>query len=361
MLSAKPDMCIAGELRDPETQQLMQKGMHILTTSQSLYDALKDPRCDHSHSHQIIEGSTHVRGKLMLRSKFSERYPGKFARLVAQVLLKRKFPTERPIGSLVDPILVALELVSRDDQAVASDSVLTSDHRPVKRPKMSQARKAKASFADRSLDNHEDTTKRQKTSSNTIAIEQPSSEIMQHQLETIINTIEKSLPRVGKRTINQRDILNMIQSIFPDKVIKEVIACKGTERTLGPPDSIHPKEAPFRRAIMKARGTGKISIQETWEKYDCLAKRQIIRKLMPCRVNITVFADNPHTRSGCAIGANESWWWCGWAISARCSTNQYGTCIRTWSSRHTKQNCWTVTTCVPTTWYNAWAVWQENW
>ena len=90
-------MCIAGELRDPENQLLMQKGMHILTTSQSLYDALKDLRCDHNHAHQIIEGSTHVHGKLMLRSKFSERYPRKFARLVAQVVLKKKFPLERPV------------------------------------------------------------------------------------------------------------------------------------------------------------------------------------------------------------------------------------------------------------------------
>ena len=66
---------------------------------------------------------------------------------------------------------------------------------------------------------------------------------------------------------------------------------------------------------MKAQGTGKVSIQEDWEKYDCLAKRQIIRKLMPCRVNITVFANNPHipqvdvqarpAKSGDAVGQSR--------------------------------------------------------
>jgi hypothetical protein len=108
-----------------------------------------------------------------------------------------------------------------------------------------------------------------------------------------MNEIETSLPRVGKQFIQQNNIVNMIQSLFPDKVIKGIVACKGTERTLGPPENISPKEAPFRRAIMKSRGSGKVTVQSDWEKYDCLAKRQVIRKLQPCRVKITVFAGNP--------------------------------------------------------------------
>ena len=92
MLSAKPDMCTAGELKDPDTQLLIQKGMHILTTSRKLYEALKDLRCNHNHKHQPIEGTTHVHGQALSRSRFSERYPRKFARLVAQVMLRKCFP-----------------------------------------------------------------------------------------------------------------------------------------------------------------------------------------------------------------------------------------------------------------------------
>ena len=95
-------------------------------------------------------------------------------------------------------------------------------------------------------------------------------------------------------------ILKLVQEAFPEKIIKGILACKGTERTMAPPNDLTSKEAPFRRSIMKLRSTGKITIDD-WEKYDELAKRKVIRKSQPCRVNITVFAANPiqtHQPSG---------------------------------------------------------------
>lgn len=67
------------------------------------------------------------------------------------------------------------------------------------------------------------------------------------------------------------------------------MACKGTERTMGPPNSLNPREAPFRRAIRKSRATQKVFMEQTWEQYDQLSKRQLIRKSFPSRV---VFAAN---------------------------------------------------------------------
>lgn len=138
MLSAFPDMCTSGNFLDPDTQLLIKKGMHILTTSQALYNALKDLRCDRSHEHQAIEGTTHVHGRPMLRSRFSERYPRKFSRLVAQALLKKSFSGDMPIGSLVDPVLMALNAVS------SSEQTLTASDQSAKRPKVLQPRYAKA-------------------------------------------------------------------------------------------------------------------------------------------------------------------------------------------------------------------------
>lgn len=138
MLSAFPDMCTSGNFLDPDTQLLIQKGMHILTTSQALYNALKDLRCDRSHEHQAIEGTTHVHGRPMLRSRFSERYPRKFSRLAAQALLKKSFSGDMPIGSLVDPVLMALNAVS------SSEQTLTASDQSAKRPKVLQPRYAKA-------------------------------------------------------------------------------------------------------------------------------------------------------------------------------------------------------------------------
>ena len=108
----------------------------------------------------------------------------------------------------------------------------------------------------------------------------------------IMDEVESSLPRVGKNQVDQPSILQKIQAIFPEKIIKGVIACKGTERTMAPPSNLSAKDAPYRRSIMKLRSTGKI-VTDQWEKYDELAKRKIIRKSYPCRVNITVFAANP--------------------------------------------------------------------
>ena len=54
---------------------------------------------------------------------------------------------------------------------------------------------------------------------------------------------------------------------------------------MAPPNNISPREAPYTRAIMKLRSDGRI-LMDDWEKYDELAKRQIIRKSKPCWVNM---------------------------------------------------------------------------
>ena len=146
MLSAKPDMCNAGSLQDPVTCQPIKKGMHILTTSRKMHDILDPLRCQRDHSHQVIEGSTRVHGQGVARSVFTERYPRKFARLIAKTILKRQFPTERPVGTIVDPALFAL------DQGFQISSALAVDARMPKQVKLSGLRQRKAKSADRSLE-----------------------------------------------------------------------------------------------------------------------------------------------------------------------------------------------------------------
>ena len=60
MLSAKPDMCTAGGLRDPMNDMYIKKGMNILTTSQKMFETLDPLRCSGDHQHQQIEGATKV-------------------------------------------------------------------------------------------------------------------------------------------------------------------------------------------------------------------------------------------------------------------------------------------------------------
>ena len=257
-----------------------------------LHGMLEPLKCTGDHEHQPIEGTTRAHGHGVARSTFSERYPRKFARLEAKCLLKKSFPKELPLGAIMDSALVALE------QWFQISSALAADARMTKRSKVPMPRQLKASSADRSLDtNIRDQTKRMKMNPPTdLSTESQSLEthekILGEKGKEILEIIEPQVPRVGKKMFDQPSIISKVQEMFPEKIIKGIIACKGTERTMAPPTSINSREAPYRRAIMKLRSTGKVQVDE-WEKYDEFSKRQIIWKSCPCRMNITVFAANP--------------------------------------------------------------------
>ena len=237
MKQAQPDLCHAGDLRDPENQLPTKKGLNVTTTSQRMFEELDPLGCLGDHVHQPIEGRTHVNGQSIARTAFSEAYPRRFARRVAKTMLRKSFP-------------------DRDPDA----------NKTLKRAKITES-----------------------TSTSSIT----PSEDEQKAIELIMSQIEPLLPRVGKKIIDQPKFLQMLQFLFPTKEIKKILACKGTERTMGPPNDLNCREAPFRRSIMKLRSNGKVTMDADWERYDVLSNRQTIRKSHPCRVNITVFAANP--------------------------------------------------------------------
>ena len=61
------------------------------------------------------------------------------------------------------------------------------------------------------------------------------------------------LRRVGKTDLTDQVIIQQLQEGFPEKHIKRVIACKGSDRTVGPPQDLVKNEAPFRKAIIVSR------------------------------------------------------------------------------------------------------------
>ena len=280
MKQAQPDLCNAGDLRDPITQQHMKKGLNITTTSLRMFEELDPLRCTGDHDHQPIEGRTHANGQSIARSAFSEVYPRRFARRVAKTMLKKSFPKEKPFGMIADPALALF------------DAICALSDRPAKRYRAASSRSSKTKAADRDPDANK-TLKRAKTTES-ISNSNPSpNEDEQKAIELIMSQIEPLLPRVGKKIIDQPKIQQMLQFVFPTKEIKKIIACKGTERTMGPPNDLNCREAPFRRSIMRLRSNGKVVTDAEWERYENLSNRQIIRKSHPCRVNITVFAANP--------------------------------------------------------------------
>eukprot|EP00435_Cladocopium_sp_Y103_P048904 s1817_g14.t1 len=259
----------------------MKKGLHIATSSRSLHSELDSLRCQGLHEHQVIEGSTIAHGQVVQRSAFSELYPRRFARRVAKVLLKNTFPMEKPVSSLVDPALVLL------------DAVCTLNDRPAKRQCLSNTRTKSKQPADRSPAKEPSVKKLRSEPDNNPSESLKDKFMIDSRLDEIMAMIEPLLPRVGRKQLDQPKVVQAIQQVFAEKTIKCIVACKGTDRTLGPPERLNGREAPFRRAIMKSRIDGKIFAESTWEKYDQLSNRKLIRKSHPCRVNITVFAANP--------------------------------------------------------------------
>ena len=77
--------------------------------------------------------------------------------------------------------------------------------------------------------------------------------------------------------------------------------CRGSSRTMGPPSTVVPGEAPFRRCAYILRGTQQIFVEDEWEQWELLAKRQLVRPSHQCRINITVFAQNPSDRRSATL------------------------------------------------------------
>ena len=286
MLVTYPDMCNAGNLKDPENGKPIKKAMQINTTSQKVFECLQNLKCTQDHDHQVIEGSTKLFGMPVPRSQFTERYTRKFSRTVAKLLIKTKFPCEKPVGSIVDPVLMVM------DALYAEVNASSSRERPAKRLKKTPTRGVKNPAATGVLA-PTGGPKKQKTQ--TATQETPDDQVVDNdnikeKVHEIVNRIENMLPRVGKKQIDSPSILQDLHAVFPEMNIKRVVACKGTDRRWGPPKDINTSEAPYRRSLMKLRENHDITWDPQWEKYDMLSNRQVIRKSPACRVNITMFA-----------------------------------------------------------------------
>eukprot|EP00435_Cladocopium_sp_Y103_P018806 s1370_g4.t1 len=267
--AAEIDMCTAGDLRDPESNKFIKKGLSILTTSQRVLDSLKNKKCSGMHEHQVIEGSVKVGQHRMNRSTFSEHYPRKFARDMAKVLCQHRFPKERPFWYdsclHVSPALVSEPALKRRRLIVQA------------KPKLSRSSEMTASTV----------VKRRKLNG-----KQPVESALDSWTK-VFDQVDGQLPRVGKVEIFQGTILQELQALMPDMHVKFAIACRGSSRTIAPPKQTVHGEAPYRKCAYLQRGTTKIFVEDQWENWEMLSQRQRVRPSHQCRINITVFACNP--------------------------------------------------------------------
>ena len=206
------DMCRVGDLKCPLNGMPMKKGMVILTTDNRMYTQLHGRACDHSHGHQPIEGTTVVQGKSMPRTEFTAVYPRKFARTVAKIMCQNQ---QRMSCSDMNPVYAADSRRPRPKLTFARSELVTPESREETLSKR------------RRLEGKQEVT--------------PDIDFLQG----IINAIGQNLPRVGRHEIQDQAILNQLQELFDDKHIMRVIACRGTDRTLGPPERMNPPGSTF--------------------------------------------------------------------------------------------------------------------
>ena len=270
------DMCNIGQLVDPQTKVPMKKGMNVLTSSNQMFETLHGRTCRHNHVHQAIEGTTVTKEGPMLRTKFTENYPRTFARIVAQSMCR---PSPR------DPAL--------SEPGMAEVFVVRNATLPRANPPRQTIRSELMPIEELKTETHP--TKRRR-----LAMKQTieNNDDSERTGKGLVQKIHQMLPRVGKRSITELEVLQEIQCLFPEKHVIEAIACRGTDRTLGPPKNVTRETAPFRRSIILHREDGKIYVERNWENWKNLSQRQIVRPAHPCRINITVFGANPTSNAG---------------------------------------------------------------
>lgn len=235
--------------------------MMVLTTMPSLANLLRlrKYRCSGQHDHQQIEGTTEVHGKSINRSSFSENYPRKFARLVVGHICR-------------------LSVQKDFSFAVEAES-------SVKRRRLNLAARSKLSHT---LDVRQvPWRKRIRLVGKTTPVDAI------QQWEKVFANINQVVPRVGKVNVEDQDIISSVQQLVPDRSVHRVVACRGSSRTLTPPDDLVKGEAPFRKSVFTLRNENVIKTETEWENWEGLSQRQFLRPSHATRINITIFADNP--------------------------------------------------------------------
>ena len=66
-------------------------------------------------------------------------------------------------------------------------------------------------------------------------------------LQDVIKKINAVVPRVGKWEVSETATLQELGHLFNDKEIVKVVACRGTDRMIGPPNNLLAAQASFRK------------------------------------------------------------------------------------------------------------------
>ena len=248
---AKCDMCVAGQLKNPFTGEPLKKCTQVLTTSKLMADMLQHLRCNQDHQHGQIEGTIRdpKLGRINL-SQYTELYTRQFAQRLAR-------------------------------------SMISSGRNHETSPKISES----ACTASNPLSAECETVPKRRR----LEDKQPPTEAYlnlyrEEKIQKIMEEAKAVAPRVGKMWLTNGPVIQAIQEMFPEYSIVAAELCKGADRRRVPLNSLKPEEAPLRITLGSHRnGVGNF-IDQDWEKWSKMSRRQLIRNCSPARLLVTVFA-----------------------------------------------------------------------
>ena len=235
------DMCRMGALQNPNNAQFIRKRLVVQTTSNALHRLLDGKTCNSDHFHQHIAGSIRTPNGNMALSKYTEKYPQKFARQVVRTLLQEK--------SWENPIYVG------------EDEDPHSEHPTKKRRLGSKKSPAEIDQLFRSVN-----------------------------WQKALKMADELAPRVGILVVHHGDLMKCIEQLNPKYNIHHLVLCRGTDRYVGPSQTMSPGVAPLRKRACIRRRFEDIQVDDEWEAWERLTLKGMRRKGTAARVSLTVFA-----------------------------------------------------------------------
>ena len=235
------DMCVAGQLKHPETGKPIRKSTQVFTSSAILHRTLENLKCPRNHEHSVVEGScTLPNGNRCAVSRFTELYTRTFATKVCKPL-KCSLKIQAAVVALPEVICPA---------------VATQDG---KRRRLEEK-------------------------------QEPPKEYRQKALEDFIQVMKEQAPRVGKLVLREGPLFQQCAELFPGYKIVSLEACKGADRYRLPPAGVPKRSVPLRWSMGCHRNEAGIFSDNQWEEWTKITQKQAIRNCPPARLLITVLA-----------------------------------------------------------------------
>lgn len=127
------------------------------------------------------------------------------------------------------------------------------------------------------------------------------------QMNLILQKALQIGPKVGKRVYHEGELFDQVQNYFGDKRIIAIEICKGADRYRAPPSGVTATTAPFRRTMGLHRNMVGHFIDQEWENWTKLSRKNLIRTGLPSKLMLAVFSrdvDTPLPEATCPDSRN---------------------------------------------------------